>query len=336
MADTSPPARPTSADVARHAGVSRATVSYVLNGVNHAISEPVRQRVLAAARELHYAPNASARSLRTGHSNLVLLPLPQDRSLPGQNVFLEHLNRELGRRDLALLLHGDSTASGIKGARTWAELRPAAVYLDAARGTRRAVTLLRRAGVRAVLLGGVPAVPYAPTLPLDQAGLARVATRHLFDRGHRRLACLVPQGNWAALAEPRCDAVADIAATEGGSVEPVPCEFSLDSLRPAIARWRDPACRPDAVYAFNDEFALLLVQALSEAGLEVPGDIAVIGSGDQPLGAALRPALTTVHFDLPRLAHAVADSLRRLLDGQDLDPAVTSAVQPRLIIRESA
>ncbi|MDT3439159.1 MULTISPECIES: LacI family DNA-binding transcriptional regulator [unclassified Pseudofrankia] len=328
--------RPTSTDVARRAGVSRATVSHVLNGTDHPISEATRQRVLAAARDLHYAPNASARALRAGRSNIVLLPMPRSGSLPGQDVFLAHLGRELAGMGLDLLLHGDHTASGVEGARMWAELRPAAVFLDTSRGTQPAVALLRQAGVQAVLLSGVPAGPYAPSVPIDPSAVARVATRHLLSQGHRRLSCLVPGGEWAALAERRFEAVVEAAQIENALVERVDCSLAVSSIAPAVARWRNPAHRPDAVYAYNDEFALMLIYALREAGLDVPRDIAVVGSGNQPLGAILRPTLTTTHFLVPDLAHAVASSLRRLLDGRELDPALAAAVQPRLIVRESA
>ncbi|HSA51382.1 MAG TPA: LacI family DNA-binding transcriptional regulator [Yinghuangia sp.] len=336
MSAVLPPPRPTSADVARRAGVSRATVSHVLNGTDHPISEPTRRRVLAAARELQYAPNASARALRAGRSNTVLLPMPVSLGLPGQDTFIEHLDRELDKLGLALLIHGDRGASGVKGARSWAELRPAAVYLDAARGTRPAVELLHRAGVQAVLLSSVQAVPYAPTIPLDQAAVARVAAQYLVDRGHRRLACLVPGGGRAALAERRWAAVAEVARAAGASAERVDCELTEDGVASAVAHWHDPARRPEAVYAFNDEFALALIEALRRIRVGVPEDVAVIGSGNQPLGAILRPALTTVRFDVPALARVVATSIRRLLDGHALDAAAVKAVAAQLIVRESA
>ncbi|MCK9902646.1 LacI family transcriptional regulator [Parafrankia colletiae] len=329
------PARPTSADVARRAGVSRATVSHVLNSTDHPVSERTRQRVLAAAQELQYAPNASARALRAGRSNIVLVPMSRSAVIPGQDEFLENLDRELADRDLVLLMHGDRTTNGARGAHAWAELRPAAVYLDVSRGTPAAVELLRRAGVQAILLTGVPSVTYAPTVPLDPAAAARLATQHLLTRGSRRLACLVPGGALAEVSARRHHAVVQVAAADNVPVERVDCELSSDSIAPVVGRWRDPAHRPDAVYASNDQFAILLIHKLLEAGLEVPQDIAVVGSGDDPLGAALRPALTTTSFVVPEIARVVASSIRRLLDGHDLDPDMEAALRPRLVIRES-
>ncbi|CUU60436.1 DNA-binding transcriptional regulator, LacI/PurR family [Parafrankia irregularis] len=329
------PSRPTSADVARHAGVSRATVSHVLNGTDHPVSEQTRQRVLAAARDLQYAPNASARALRAGRSNIVLVPMLRSATVPGADRFLESLDRELAARDLVLLMHGDRTTSGVRGAQAWAELRPAAVYVNVSRGTPAAVELLRRAGVQAVLLTGAPRVDYAPTVPLDPAAVARLATRHLLARGCRRLACLVPSGPLAELPTQRYEAVMEVAAADGVPVERVDCELSSDSIAPVVDRWRDPAQRPDAVYTNSDPFAILLIDKLRAAGIEVPRDIAVVGSGDHPLGAALRPAITTATFDVPAIARVVASSIRRLLDGADLDPGLEAALRPHLIVRES-
>lgn len=336
MAAVSPPSRPTSADVARHAGVSRATVSYVLNGrTDHTISEATRQRVWATVRELGYAPNASARTLRAGRSNIVLMPLPEYPFSPAVDAMIENLDRELAARGLCLLLHGDRTAAGVEGATAWAELRPAAVYLDAHRCTRAAVTLLRRAGVEVVLLHGPTTSSYAPVVPMDQTAVARLATQHLLDRGHRRLACLVPGGQLSTLATQRWRAVAATAHERAATTERVDCDLTIDSLTPAVTRWTEPSHRPEAIYAYNDEFALMLVQALGQSGIRVPEDVAVVGSGNLPLGAMLHPRLTTVHFDTAAIGRAVASSIRQLLDGQDVDPQLAAAVQPHLVIRDS-
>jgi len=111
-------------------------------------------------------------------------------------------------------------------------------------------------------------------------------------------------------------------------VERVDCQLSAASTAPAVSRWRDPAHRPDAVYANNDQVAILPIHQLRDAGIDVPRDIAVVGTGNHPPGAAPRPALTTTHFVVPDLARVVASSIRRLLDGQGLDPDTRAALRP--------
>ncbi|MFF9510975.1 LacI family DNA-binding transcriptional regulator [Streptomyces sp. NPDC014724] len=329
--------RPTSADVARLAGVSRTTVSSVLNDDrDRPISDETRRRVLAAVRELGYTPHASARMLRAGRSNIVLLPMPRLPLAPARTTYLEILDRELTARGLTLLIHGDREASGFTGARLWAEHRPAAVLVAADRCPEEAVALLRRAGVDHVLLEARRPLPYAPTIIVDGVSVAELAAQYLLDRGHRRLACLVPGGDIAELARDRFDAVTTVAGRAGVPVQRVDCALTTDSLAATIDLWRDPGRRPDAVYTYNDEFGLVLIQALTDAGLRVPEDIAVIGTDNHPLGAALRPALTTTYLDPVEGAAAVASSIERLLAGEELDPGLAEIARPRIATRSSA
>ncbi|MFB7160965.1 LacI family DNA-binding transcriptional regulator [Streptomyces sp. NPDC056242] len=329
--------RPTSADVARLAGVSRTTVSSVLNAdPDRPISDETRRRVLDAVRELGYTPHASARMLRAGRSNIVLFPMPRLPLALARTSYLEILDRELTARGLTLLIHGDREASGVSGARRWAEHRPAAVLVAADRCPEEAVELLRQAGVDHVLLEARRPVPYAPTVIVDSVSVAELATRHLLDRGHRRLACLVPGGDIADLARDRFDAVAMVAGRAGVPVQRVDCALTTGSLAPIVHLWHDAKSRPDAVYAYNDEYALVLLQVLSDAGLRVPEDIAVIGTDNHPLGAALRPALTTTYLDPVEGAAAVASSIVRLLRGEDLAPGLAEIARPRIVTRDSA
>ncbi|WP_328328263.1 MULTISPECIES: LacI family DNA-binding transcriptional regulator [unclassified Streptomyces] len=329
--------RPTSADVARLAGVSRTTVSSVINDDRERpISEETRRRVLAAVHELGYTPHASARMLRAGRSTIVLFPMPRLPLGSARATYLEILDRELAARGLTLLIHGDREAGGLSGARLWAEHRPAAVLVEADRCPEEAVGLLRRAGVDQVLLEARRPLPYAPTIVIDGVSVAELAAQYLVDRGHRRFACLVPGGVIAGLARDRFEAVTTVAGRAGIPVQRVDCALTTDSLAATAGLWRDPARRPDAVYAYNDEYALVLIQALTDAGLRVPEDIAVIGTDNHPLGAALRPALTTTYLDPVEGAAAVASAIERLLDGGELAPGLAEIARPRIITRHSA
>jgi DNA-binding LacI/PurR family transcriptional regulator len=329
-----PVRRPTSADVAKHAGVSRAVVSYVLNGSDHAVSDRARSAVLAAVEALGYAPNGSARTLRAGRSNIVLMPMQNLPFSRAWDELIDSLDRELEARGLCLLLHGDRHASGVEGARVWLEHRPAAVLVYEDRISGQAVEMLERAGTKTLLIGPEP-VPYAPTIPLDAASAADVAGRHLIERGHRRLACLVPGGAVSDLANKRLAALEAVASDLGVPVEPVPCNLTPASLTPVVQSWKNRSDRPTGVYAYNDEYALLLVQVLQEAGFAVPADIGIVGSGNIPIGAALRPALTSSYLPMFELGAAAANDIRAMLDGEVLDPERHQAIRPQLVIRES-
>src|ERR671932_2290978 len=124
---TSAGRRVTSADVAREAGVSRATVSYVLNAVPHQkIAEATRQRILEAAARLGYAPSAAARAMRSGRSDIVLCLLPDWPIGPTVGGFLEHLSAALAADGLTLLAHPRARGDRPVG-ELWKTVNPAAV-----------------------------------------------------------------------------------------------------------------------------------------------------------------------------------------------------------------
>ena len=120
------PRRPTGADVARRAGLSRATVSYVLNNTPHqVIPEPTRQRVLTAAAELGYTPSAAGRALRSGHSEVVLLLLPDWPIGPTVGQLLEDLSTALADHGLTFVAHPRSAGRPVS--EVWKAITPAAV-----------------------------------------------------------------------------------------------------------------------------------------------------------------------------------------------------------------
>ncbi|MEU2395916.1 LacI family DNA-binding transcriptional regulator, partial [Streptomyces sp. NPDC007369] len=196
-----PQSVPTSADVARLAGVSRATVSYVLNNAAAVrISEPTRRRVRQAAEELGYVPHAAARSLRAGHTRIVLLPASEGPVGPRHSAFLNELQRALRRLDYTVVQYGSLGLSGDEAARAWAELRPVAVVcLGRIALSAHDVETLKRAGARAVITMGPARVSGAHALITDQAEVGARAAAHLLERGRRRIGVVVPAEEGPAL-----------------------------------------------------------------------------------------------------------------------------------------
>ncbi|MEU9220597.1 LacI family DNA-binding transcriptional regulator [Streptomyces sp. NPDC048376] len=290
---------PTSADVARLAGVSRATVSYVLNNADAVrISEPTRRRVREAARELGYVPHAAARSLRAGHSRMVLMPAPSFPAGPLYSRFLTDLQWALGRLDYTVVQYGTVGAHGDEAARAWAELRPVAVLVPGADLGPRGVEILKRSGARAVLTLGPEAVDGAHALLTDQKGVGRGATRHLYDRGRRGIGVVVPaERGLDVFSAPRLAGAREAVSGTDATVTELPLAYDERDAARLAARWRPLGL--DAVFAYNDEYAMLLMRALQDEGLDIPGDAAVIGADDLMLGRLLRPRLSTVHLELP-------------------------------------
>ncbi|MFB8041408.1 LacI family DNA-binding transcriptional regulator [Streptomyces hydrogenans] len=327
---------PTSADVARLAGVSRATVSYVLNNTSAVrISEPTRERVREAARELGYVPHAAARTLRAGHSRLVLLPTAHVPVGPLYSGFFNDLQWALRRLDYTVVQYGSVGLAAEDAARAWAELRPAAVVsMGEVEVTPGAVEILRRSGVKAVITVGTRAAEGTHSLVLDQPRVGEVAAEHLIATGRRRIGVVVPEEPGLGMfSGPRLDGARQAAEAAGATVVPLPLAYTEESAGALAARW--PELGLDAVFGYNDEYAMLLMRALQDAGVDVPGDTAVIGADDLLLGRLLRPRLSTVHIDLiegGELAALVDDAVNGTADATGRRPLLDS----RVIVRESS
>ncbi|MER6290953.1 LacI family DNA-binding transcriptional regulator [Streptomyces sviceus] len=290
---------PTSADVARVAGVSRATVSYVLNNTSAVrISEPTRRRVHAAAKELGYVPHAAARSLRAGHSRMVLMPAPSIPVGPLYSQFISELQWALGRLDYTVVQYGSVGLQGEEAARAWAELRPVAVLVPGVGLGPQGVALLRRSGARAVVTLAPEAVEGAHALLMDHAGVGHSAAAHLYARGRRRIGVVVPEeSGLEAFSLPRLAGVRRALQGTDATLTELPLAYEEQAAAKLAVRWRDLGL--DAVFAYNDEYAMLLMRALQDEGVRIPEDTAVIGADDLLLGRLLRPRLSTVHIELP-------------------------------------
>ncbi|GGT24300.1 LacI family transcriptional regulator [Nonomuraea spiralis] len=318
--------------MARAAGVSQATVSYVLTDNPHArVSEETRRRVRDAAARLGYVPDAAARTLRTGRSGIVLMPLSRARvGRLAQQVF-DELEEEFRTRGYTLVQYGERTLKGVAAARSWLALRPSAVLVEAARLTRPAVDLLHASGVRAVIgLSDQPS-PLVPAVVFDHRALGAAAARHLVERGSRRLAAVVPR-------EEGLDAMGRARLAGVREVVPGAARIDLAFSEEEAGRIVRAGDLPDGVFAYNDEYAMLLISALKDAGLRVPEDVAVVGADDLPICTLMRPRLTSVHFDATASPADLAGEIDGIVRGErpSVGGEVVARFEPRLVIRASA
>ncbi|TDT95303.1 LacI family transcriptional regulator [Streptomyces sp. 846.5] len=331
---------PTSADVARRAGVSRATVSYVLNDTaGGRVSEQTRQRVRAAADELGYIPHAAARSLRAGHSGIVLLTTPDITFGPLFNDFYAELRSGLRAHGYTAVLYGDTGNDSETAARLWAELRPSAVIAGLGTAlTPRSADLLKRSGTRAVLTLGGPPVQGVHALVMDQRGVGAAAGAHLLERGHRSIGVIVPTDHsldlfsLPRLAGVRAAAGAAGAAGNGGLVERLDLDYTEEAAADLAARWR--GLGHTALFSYNDEFAMLLMSAFQDAGIDIPGELALVGADDLMLARLLRPRLSTVRQILPG-GRQLADLIDHLIRHPDSPPEVVDLPTATVVVRDS-
>ncbi|MGW3512060.1 LacI family DNA-binding transcriptional regulator [Streptomyces sp. NPDC000994] len=325
---------PTSADVARLAGVSRATVSYVLNNTRAVrISEPTRRRVHEAAEELGYVPHAAARSLRAGHSRMVLMPAPAIPAGPLYSRFLEELQWALGLLDYTVVQHATAGLPGDEAARAWAELRPVAVLVSGVGLGPAGVSVLKRSGARAVVTLGPEPVEGAHALLMDHESVGHRAGVHLHARGRRRIGVVVPEERGLDMfSRPRLAGVRRALRGTDGSVTELPLGYDERSAAHLAARWRDLGL--DAVFAYNDEYAMLLMRALQDGGVRIPEETAVIGADDLMLGRLLRPRLSTVHIDLPS-GRDLAELVDRAVRDPGAPPERHAVLGATVVRRES-
>jgi DNA-binding LacI/PurR family transcriptional regulator len=290
----------TSADVARHAGVSRSTVSQILNGHGHRFPASTRDRVQAAASELGYQPSAAGRALVRGASDIVVVLIPDMTVGPALQDFLNGLADDLARHGLTLLLRLAS-ASPESTERMITGLRPAAVMsmLSLPPRLRECIEGL---GVRLV----EPGPPGDRDVNVE---IGRAQALHLIERGYRRLA-------YAHLLDERQDTFGDQreqgvarACERHGLPRPRVVRLA-PSVTEATAQLRALEAGT-AVACYNDDVAAALLGGCRELGLRVPRDIALAGTGDTPIARLSVPAITTFGY---ALGPAVSEASREILD----------------------
>jgi len=324
--------RPTSADVARRAGVSRATVSYVLNDVPHqSIPDATRQRVLAAAEELDYTPHAAARTLRAGESRLVLFinaGIPYGANL---SVLVDTLSAEVAASGRSLVTWQQHDPGDL--AATLAHLQPAmAITLgQLTKGQRELLARVR-----------IPSVETGTGSDRDAADTgAALQIRYLASRGHRQLGYLTTSDpRFGMFAGPRL-AGARLACAELGLDRPAVAELAappdvpVGELSGVLATWTRGPHPVTAVACYNDIYAVACLAAASRAGLSVPGQLAVIGMDDEAVSGYTQPALTTIRLHVIDFARQLWTRASAVLDGSPA-PEHTSSMPFSLVQRQSA
>ena len=328
---------PTVQDVARRAGVSAATVSYVLNGTRY-VSEELRERVLSAVRELGYEPNAAARALRSNRSYTIGLILPDLRNpffteavrgieavaqARGYHVILANSDEDPAREAALLRVLGARHVDGLI-------LAPAG---EAHPGLER---LLQAHFPLVFLDRDVPGLT-ASAVMLDNEAAAEAAVRHLIDLGHRRVGLIAGRTPISSTLERETGyrrafsqagiPVDEHLVVEGGS--------TIEGGAAAATTLLERPGPPSALFVANNLMTIGALMAIDAHGLTVPGDLALVGFDDFPWGDVFRPRLTTVAQPLYELGCAAAELL--------LQQVASPGARPRrvllsgtLVVRDSS
>ncbi len=332
--------KPTQNDVARHANVSQAMVSYVLNGnTDVTIPQETRQRILAAIKELGYQPSKVARSLRTSKTYTIAGVIP-DILNPFYPAFQRGIQDVADAHNYDLITY--NTHANPEKERSFCEslLQGRADGLIAVLFHVNAMDLLPllERGLPVVRLEAVYKAPGGYPLDniyVDNSAASHAAVSYLIDNGHRRIGMLAGHagpsrhriaGYWQALTDHQIAPDENLIET---------AEFNETGgyigMRVLLER-----ADMTAVVASNDLMAIGAMQAIREAGLRVPEDIAVVGFDDIPAARLMNPGLTTISQHQEQIGRRAAQMLFERLNGATPPGGRTESMPFELITRQSA
>jgi DNA-binding LacI/PurR family transcriptional regulator len=328
--------RVTRDDVARHAQVSTAVVSYVINNGPRAVSPETRQRVEQAIAELGYFPNTIARSLRSDHSYTIGLIVPH-LSDPFYAEIAGHFQSSCNQAGYLVLLYSSERIAQNEE-KAIGELRN-----HQADGVVLIPTQDSPALLRPLLFAGVPTVvldrhlPNAHSITVDDLEGGRLAIQHLLNLGHRRIGIILQDIERTTGSERLlgyCQALA------GGHIAYddtliIPSAGDGEAAYEATLRLLSQPRPPTALFADNDRISLSVMRAVYAAGLRIPDDISIVGYCTSALAGSFAPPLTTVVPYPYSLGTMAAETILRLITQRDHASASAAILPMALLVRAS-
>ncbi|MET7599101.1 LacI family DNA-binding transcriptional regulator [Streptomyces sp. NPDC005481] len=321
-------------DVARAAGVSSATVSYVLSG-KRPVAPQTREAVEAAIAELGFAVNTAARSLRTGRSSMVALIVP-DIANPFFAQLAATLQEELRGLGIHILVCNTRARRDEERALLAEALqqRFAGVVITPFRLLPRDLDALHQAGIPVVVSADVPFGSADLVVPE-----AKAATRQALEKvkaARRRRIAMIAGPRDATGGDPRLELLRTLAPQFGTSLPRelvVRGEHSREAGAAGFAELMSRRYRPDAVFCANDVIAIGAMDKASELGIDIPGEVALVGHDDAFFASLVRPQLTTIRYPADEVGRAAARLLKERFEGRSVRRTVQ--VKAEFIARAS-
>jgi LacI family transcriptional regulator len=327
------------ADVAALAGVGTSIASRILNNDPTVGTRPdTRARVIAAAKELNYSPNATARGLKLRRTTTIGLVIP-NLAYPVNSEIIRGAERAASGAGYVLLIADaeEFLQAGVAYRRLLLERRVDGLLLASATTSEPFLREIINTQLPLVLVNR-SAGSIAPSITVDDALGMRMAVRHLLDLGHtsigyvsgpsdadtaqRRLEGYVSELKHAGIA-PRLDRVVESSFDEASGYQ---------AAGELVTRWREP---PTAIAVWSVASAIGVIAGVAARGLCVPDNVSVVAFHDAPLAAYLRPPLTTVRMPLAEMAALGVDTLLLRIAGKPVQSAVVET-KPVVVVRESA
>jgi DNA-binding LacI/PurR family transcriptional regulator len=309
-------------DVARRLGISKAAVSYALNG-QPGVSALTRQRVLELAQELDWHPSSSARALSGAETGVVGLVLSRPSDLLTIETFFMHflsgVEKVLTERGSSLLLrviaeHPEAETKTYE--RWWGERRVDGVILVDERYHDVRLPAVDRLGLPAVLCGGPIKGSVLPCLWTDHAADATSVVEHLVGLGHERIAHVSGPARFVH-ERARRRGVRRAARALGATVQTLDAEYTGPQAAEVTHRLLDRPDPPTAIVYASDVMALAGLGVAAARGLPVPGRLSVVSWDDSYLTTLVHPSVTALWRDTPAYGALAASVLLDLVDGHN-------------------
>jgi DNA-binding LacI/PurR family transcriptional regulator len=314
-----------SADVAVRAGVSRSTVSQILNGRGHLFTEETVARVKETAQAMGYRPSLAGRTLVRGKSDIVITLIPDITFGPTVREFVDLLTAGLAKEGLTNLLRLSSSEDSLQDAVLG--LRPHSI-VTMAQLQPEDIKRLQDQGVHVV--GQSQAFQEAA-----DTAIGRLQAEHLRSQGYTRIAAVRPRSKREQYSAPQREkGVLEHGSLHGLEVLPT-LEVGLTSDEALKAVRRLPTGRV-GLACYNDEVALAMLSAALREGVRVPTDLGIIGVDDSVIARASTPTISSVSIDLEL---NVRELINHIVSGQELPsrPAVADEFMSgfRVVVRET-
>ncbi|MGD9866558.1 MAG: LacI family DNA-binding transcriptional regulator [Hyphomicrobiales bacterium] len=328
--------KPTQADIARHAGVSTATVSRVLNR-SPLVREEVRQLVEAAIADIGYYPDGSARALASNRTFTVGAVIPTLNNAvfaSGINAFESHL-QEAGYT-LLVAVSSYQAANEELQVRRLLERGVEGLLLVGNSHAPHVYETLRRSHTPYVNTWAYDPAYGHPNIGFSNWKAARAAVDHLVGLGHRRIGMIAGVTANNDRAADRLDAVKRRLVEHGLELDArssLECPYSIEEARGALGRIVEQGALADALVCGNDVIALGVLFEARSRNIDVPGRLSIVGFDDLPLTRHVSPALTTVAVPAARMGALAAEALLAAIEtGQ---PPESVELEAPLVVRET-
>jgi LacI family transcriptional regulator len=334
--------RATSLEVAKEAGVSRTTVSFVLNNAPRSgIPEETRRRVLRAAARLNYYPNVTARRLASGRTYTIAFVMHQNPERAAADLFLPEVLRGL---NAAVMRHGyhllfrpvdpDSSEDGYSY--LIYEGHVDGIVLSGPQLEEREAVELYEQNLPVVITGRLPG-HLVPFVDVDNYQGSQLATNHLISLGHRRIGLITNAPLTYVASRERYRGYQDSLLAADLYYDPSLVKegcFTSDSGFQAMNLLLGLDDPPTAVFVASDVVAFGAMQAIRSYGLSIPEDVAIVGFDDVSIARYMQPFLTTVRLPAYRLGWKAGELTLQLINHEVL-PEEGLLLPTKLVVRAS-